>query len=92
MAVYTVHGDLNHQNTENSDVVYYMISPVSCTAVLASAQTSIVTSPSSLHVQRSHKAAGENRRVPTLGFCVHSDFTPVVVSSSRKQVSNDDAP
>lgn len=83
MAVYSIHGT-------QKDSIYYMISPVSCTAVLASAQTSSVTSPvkSSLHhsMPRTHKTGSESHRVPTLGFCVHIDFTPVVVSSSRKQV------
>ncbi|KAK3753814.1 hypothetical protein QZH41_018464 [Actinostola sp. cb2023] len=91
MAVYSVHAQSNHTDPENLDSIYYIISPVSCTAVLASAQTSSVTSPvtSSLHhsVPHVHKGESESHRVPTLGFCVHSDFTPVVVSSSRKQIT-----
>lgn len=90
MSIYTIHGSHTNSDTEG---IYYMISPVSCTALLASAQTSSVTSPgtSSLHhsVHRSHKVGSENNKFPTLGFCVHTDFTAVVISSSRKQVSSD---
>jgi hypothetical protein len=76
-------------DSTTSPVYHYLVSPVSSTAVLASAKTTTTTlSPLHHSGSRVHRGTSrtESHRSPTLGFCVHIDFEPVVVSSSRKQV------
>ena len=70
--------------------VRYLLSPVSSTAVLASAKTSAAVSPTLVVPQfsRQNSTASTGRRISTLGFCVHTDFKPITVSLSRHQVSN----
>ena len=68
-------------------VVHYLLSKVSCTAVLASARTSSVPSSPTLAPLQFLKPSGAvGRRVSTLGFCVHTDFQPIEVSCCGKQV------
>lgn len=74
--------------SEHHPVVHYLLSKVSSTAVLASARTSSVpNSPPLAPSQFLKPGSAGGRRVSTLGFCVHTDFQPIEVSCSRKQVS-----
>ena len=89
LAVYSVHiRKTSSAVSENSiPVVHYLVSKVSSTAVLASARTSSTpTSPSLPPAQISKQSGIAGRRISTLGFCVHTDFQPIEVSCSRKQV------
>lgn len=89
LAVYSVHikksPSLNGRGCH--PVVHYLLSKVSSTAVLASARTSSVpSSPPLASPQFLKPSSVGGRRVSTLGFCVHTDFHPIEVSCSRKQV------
>ena len=89
LAVYSVHAKNTSSLTsgDHLPVVRYVLSTVSCTAVLASARTS--SGPGSPHFSPTqlfkHGSTG-GRRFSTLGFCVHTDLQPVEISCSRKQV------
>ncbi len=89
LAVYSVHvkRSLPLNGGECHPVVHYLLSKVSSTAVLASARTSSVpSSPPLAPPQFLKPSSAGGRRVATLGFCVHTDFQPIEVSCSRKQV------
>lgn len=89
LAVYSVHvkKSLSLSGGECHPVVHYLLSKVSSTAVLASARTSSVpSSPPLAPPQFLKSSSAGGRRVSTLGFCVHTDFQPIEVSCSRKQV------
>ena len=91
LAVYSVHikNCSTSSSSEYRPVVRYLLSKVSSTAVLASARTlSIPSSPPLAPSQFFRPGSTRGRRVSTLGFCVHTDFQPIEVSCSRKQVSN----
>ena len=90
LAVYSVHikKSSTSSSSEYHPVVRYLLSKVSSTAVLASARTSsIPSSPPLPPSQFLRPGSTGGRRVSTLGFCVHTDFQPIEVSCSRKQVS-----
>lgn len=90
LAVFSVHVKKLSTPTgsEYQPVARYLLSKVSSTAVLASARTSSVPSSPPLPPSQFLKpASAGGRRVSTLGFCVHTDFQPIEVSCSRKQVS-----
>lgn len=85
LAVYSVY--VKESGEEHHPVVHYLLSKVSSTAVLASARTSSVpSSPPLAPPQFLKPSSAGSRRVSTLGFCVHTDFQPIEVSCSRKQV------
>lgn len=89
IAVYSVHvkKSLSLTGEDYRPVVHYLLSKVSSTAVLASARTSSVpSSPPLAPPQFLKPSSAGGRRVSTLGFCVHTDFQPIEVSFSRKQV------
>ena len=93
LSIYSIHRKSKHfpgYSNKVSTNVYYILSPVCSTAVLASAKTATTTSPSPkpLQISRQFTASGgmSGRKAPVLGFCVHTDFTPIVVSCSKKQV------
>ena len=88
LAVYSVHiKKCSSFSGEYHPVVHYLLSKVSSTAVLASARTSSVpSSPPLAPSQFLKPSSAGGRRVSTLGFCVHTDFQPIEVSCSRKQV------
>lgn len=90
MAVYSVHVKRNSAWTTEDfhPVVHCLLENVSSTAVLASARTSSVPSSSLAPPQFLKPNSVGGRRVSTLGFCVHTDFQPIEVSCSRKQVNN----
>ena len=88
LAVYSVHAK---SGGDNLPVARYLLSTVSSTAVLASARTS--SGPGSPHLAPSQlfkSGSVGTRRVSTLGFCVHTDFRPIEISCSRKQVFKTD--
>ncbi|XP_068695500.1 intermembrane lipid transfer protein VPS13B-like isoform X2 [Montipora foliosa] len=89
LAVYSVHAKNSSSLTsgDHLPVVRYVLSTVSCTAVLASARTS--SGPGSPHfspTQLFKPGSTGGRRFSTLGFCVHTDLQPVEISCSRKQL------
>ena len=87
--MYSVHlkKSLSLPGEDYHPVVHYLLSKVSSTAVLASARTSSVpSSPPLAPPQFLKPSSAGGRRVSTLGFCVHTDFQPIEVSCSRKQV------
>lgn len=88
LAVYSVHVKKRVSlNRGGCQPVVHLLSKVSSTAVLASARTSSVpSSPPLAPPQFLKPSGGGGRRVSTLGFCVHTDFQPIEVSCSRKQV------
>ena len=89
IAVYSVHvkKSLSLTGEDYRPIVHYLLSKVSSTAVLASARTSSVpSSPPLAPPQFLKPSSAGGRRVSTLGFCVHTDFQPIEVSFSRKQV------
>ena len=87
LAVYSVYVKKSLSGEAHHPVVHYLLSKVSSTAVLASARTSSVpSSPPLVSPQFLKPSSAGGRRVSTLGFCVHTDFQPIEVSCSRKQV------
>ena len=87
LAVYSVYVKKSWSGEAHHPVVHYLLSKVSSTAVLASARTSSVpSSPPLVPPQFLKPSSAGGRRVSTLGFCVHTDFQPIEVSCSRKQV------
>jgi len=91
MAVYSVHLKRNSAWTAEDfhPVVHCLLENVSSTAVLASARTSsLPSSPPLVSPQFLKPTSIGGRRVSTLGFCVHTDFQPIEVSCSGKQVNN----
>lgn len=88
MAIYSVHLKRNSTWTTEDfhPVVHCLLENVSSTAVLASARTSSVSSSPLAPPQFLKPNSVGGRRVSTLGFCVHTDFQPIEVSCSRKQV------
>ena len=80
LAVFSVHRNASH-------ALRYLVSPLSSTAVLASAKTSAAISPTSAVFSWQSNSGSGTRKVSTLGFCVHTDFTPITVGLSRRQVS-----
>ena len=95
LSIYSIHRRARQSQgggEKFSTITRYILSPVSSTAVLASAKTSSATSPAPIVPQMSREltvgGGMSGRRTSLLGFCVHTDFKPVVVSCSTKQVKS----